>query len=302
LKKWAAFWFLGLIWGSSFLFIRIGNDQTSPFQLVFIRTTLAAIGLNTVLALRGRHLPLHWRGFYPLLLLGIFNTVIPFGLITWGEQSVDSGLASVLNATAALFTLVFAHFSFADERITRRKLIGLVTGFLGVVVLASRSWDEGGTHNSSLLGMGAIVLAASFYGIGGTYGRGVLKRLGDPLMVSTGAMTTAAVISGMLMLFAPAFGGEALTPFDQIHGDALISLLLLGAINTFVAYLLYYWVVQELGAARSSMVTYVTPPIGITLGALVLNEQIDSRLVLGALMILAGIAIVNLRLRRTPAR
>jgi drug/metabolite transporter (DMT)-like permease len=296
LNKWAAFWILGLIWGSSFLFIRIGVEQVSPFQLVFIRTAIAAVGLNVVLALQRKHLPLNWRAFYPLLVLGAFNTVVPFALITWGEQSVDSGLASVLNATAALFTLVFAHFAFADERITPRKLAGLLLGFAGVVVLASGSITSEGLATSTLTGQLAIVLAAMFYGIGGTYGRGVVRELNDPIMVSAGAMTTAAVISGILMLVSPSLGGGPMAPFASLHGDALVSLLVLGIVNTFGAYLIYYYVVQQLGAARSSMVTYIIPPVGIGLGVIVLGEQVDARLILGAALILCGIAIVNVRM------
>lgn len=299
MKKWVGFWVLGLIWGSSFLFISIGVEQVTPFQLVFIRTGIAAIGLNLVLAFQRKHIPFNWRGLRPLLILGIVNTVLPFALITWGEQTVDSGIASVLNATAALFTLVFAHFTFSDERITVRKIIGLLLGFFGVVVLFSGSGDSGSGTNS-IIGMLAIVLAAMFYGIGGTYGRGVVKRI-EPMMVSAGAMTTAAIISGICMVLSPALGGEPFTPFNEIHGDALAALLILGLVNTFGAYTLYYWVVQQLGAARSSMVTYVTPPIGITLGVIFAGEQLTATLIIGAGMILSAIGIVNLRLfQRKP--
>jgi drug/metabolite transporter (DMT)-like permease len=298
-KKWVIFFLLGLIWGSSFLFIRVGVEQASPFQVVFIRTAIAAVGLNIVLAFQKQHLPLNRKGFVPLLILGAFNTVAPFALITWGEKTVASGLASVLNATAALFTLVIAHFSFADERITVRKLVGLLLGFAGVAVLILGQPSEENGGASSVAGM-----AAAFYGFGGTYGRGVLKQLGNPILVSAGAMTTAAVMSGILMVIAPAIGMEAMTPFSELSGDPLVALLLLGVLNTFVAYLMYYWVVGALGAARSSMVTYVTPPVGITLGAIFLGEPVTIWLIVGGLMILGAIAIVNLRLsmfRTSPA-
>lgn len=300
MKKWIAFWLIGLIGGSSNLYIHIGIEQTSPFQLVFTRTALAAILLNIILALRGEHVPLRWREFSPMIVLGILNNVVPFALITWGQQSVPSGIAAVLTATAALFTLTFAHFAFDDERITRRKLIGLTTGFLGVVTLASRSWAEGSVQSASLIGMGAIVLAAAFYGMGGTFGRGVVRRHNNPLIVAAGALTSAAVISGVIMLLAPSFGGEALTPFNEIHGNALLSLLLLGTVNTCLAYMMYYWVLRELGAARTGMASYFAPLVGLTLGALLLQEPIDARMVLGAVMILGGIAIVSLRFRRGP--
>src|SRR3954465_3145932 len=119
-QAWGGFWLLALIWGSSFLFIRIGVEQLSTFQLVFIRTGIAAVGLNIVVYLRGKRLPTDRAGVRDVVILGVVNTVIPFALITWGEKSIESGLAAVLQATAALFTMIVAHVVFADERISRR--------------------------------------------------------------------------------------------------------------------------------------------------------------------------------------
>ncbi len=140
-QAWIGFWILAIIWGSSFLFIRIGVEQLTTFQVVFIRTGIAAVGLNIVAYMRGKHLPTDWKGIRDLLILGIVNTVFPFILITWGEKSIESSLAAILQGTAALFTMVVAHFVFADERMTLRKIAGLVIGFLGVVILASRSTE-----------------------------------------------------------------------------------------------------------------------------------------------------------------
>src|SRR5688572_18670894 len=98
-QAWGGFWLLALIWGSSFLFIRIGVEQLPPFQLVFLRTAIAAVGLNLVIALRGRRLPTDWRSVGDLIFLGVVNTVAPFALITWGETRIESGLASVLQGT-----------------------------------------------------------------------------------------------------------------------------------------------------------------------------------------------------------
>src|SRR5262245_23845667 len=178
-QAWGGFWLLALIWGSSFLFIRIGVEQLPPFQLVFIRTGIAAIGLTTVVYWRGKRLPMDWRSVGDLLFLGAVNTVLPFALITWGETRIESSLASVLQGTAALFTLVLAHFAFADERFSLRKLAGLLVGFLGVVVLASRS--AGGEiaradSTAHLLGQAAIIGASFCYALGGTYGRKVMQN------------------------------------------------------------------------------------------------------------------------------
>lgn len=297
-QAWLSFSLLGLIWGSSFLFIRIGVEQIPPFQLVFIRTAIAAVGLNGVLLLRGKHLPTDLKSIRDIVVLGIVNTVLPFGLITWGEQSVPSGLASVLQGTAALFTLVVAHFVFVDERITRRKIVGLVLGFLGVVTLSSRSLGEG-ELDASFFGELAIVVASFCYALGGSYGRKAIQNRLEPMMAAAGAMTVAAVTTGILAHLSPAFNGPAPALLSDLRSDVLISTLLLGLVNTFVAYMLYYSILEALGAARTSMVTYIVPVVGLILGAIILNEVVDERLVLGAALIFAGIGVVNLRLGST---
>lgn len=306
MRKWVGFWVLGLIWGSSFLLIRVGVEELSPFQVVFIRTGIAALGLNGLLLLRGKHLPFNFRALLPLIIIGLGNTTIPFSLITWGETNITSGLAAMLQSTASLFTLVLAHFFFADERITLQKIVGLSVGFLGVIVLASRSMIGGGIDVPQLLGSLAIVLASLFYANFTIYSRKQIQNRYEPIMVSTGAMTFAAISSGILMVIAPLLGGQAATPLNTVTSDVLGAVLLLGFTNTFIAYIIYYWIVRELGAARASMVTYVVPGVGLTLGAIVLHEVIDWRIIVGALLIFCGIAIVNLKifsrlsLNRTP--
>lgn len=298
MAKWAGFWLVGLIWGSSFLLIRISVEELNQFQIVFIRTGIAALGLNLVLLIRGKRLPTNWQSLRSLILIGLGNTTIPFLLITWGEKSVESGLASVLQATASLFGLIIAHFSFADERITPQKVVGLAAGFAGVTLLASRSWADGQVITGDLLGQGAIVLASLFYAIFTVYSRKVCYNV-EPMIVSTGAMTTAAISSGFLMLVAPLLGGPAATPLNEVSSHVLTSVLALGFVNTFIAYLIFYSLIPALGAARTTMVTYVVPPVGLLLGVVFLNEVLDARLLIGAAMIFMGIGIVNLRFRRS---
>ena len=296
-QAWIGFWILSIIWGSSYFFIRIGVEQLPPFQLVFIRTAIAALGLNLVIYARGKRLPTDWPGIRVLLFLGILNTVFPFALITWGEVQIESGLASVLQGTAALFTLIAAHFTFSDERITWRKLVGLLIGFLGVVILAGRSSDEtvaGVTPMLHLLGQLAIVGASLCYAVGNTYGRQAMQNRLEPLVIAGGSMTVAAVITGVIAYGAPVFGGTVPLGIGELSGRVLGAVLTLGLLNTFGAYLIYYPLIAVLGAARTSMVTYVIPVVGLLLGALFLNEQVDLRLLVGAIMIVGSIAIVNL--------
>lgn len=298
-RAWIGFWILGVIWGSSYLFIRIGVEQIPPFQLVFIRTAIAAVGLTVVVYLRGKRLPTEWHSIKALLFLGIVNTVIPFALITWGEKHIESGLASVLQGTTALFTLVIGHFVFVDERITVRKVIGLLIGFLGVITLASRSSGEvlsAADSNLHLLGQLAILGSSICYATGNNFSRKAMQGRLEPIVVSASAMIVAAIITGVIAYAAPAMGGAAPISFADMTPRVLYAILTLGILNTFAAYLLYYPLINVLGASRTSMITYIIPVVGLLLGALFLNEPVDIRLLIGALLIIASIAVVNLNL------
>lgn len=294
-RAWAGFWLLTLIWGSSFLFIRIGVEELSTFQLVFIRTAIAAAGLNLVVAMKGQRLPTDATGIRAVVFLGVVNTVVPFALITWGERSIESGLAALLQATAALFTLVLAHFAFVDERITTRKVGGLLFGFAGVAVLASRSFGDLEVASSAhLVGQLAIVAASFCYAIGGIYSRRAIQKRLPPIVVAAGTMTVTAVITGIMSYVAPFAGGAAPTPIGLLSWKVLASVLTLGLLNTFVAYLIFYSIIDTLGASRASMVTYAIPAVGLALGTVFLDEPFDVRLLVGATMIVSSIGIVNL--------
>lgn len=299
-QAWMSFWLLSLIWGSSYFFIRIGVEQLPPFQLVFLRTAMAAVGLNIVIYARGKRLPTDWLGIQALLFLGVVNTVIPFVLISWGEVRIESSLASVLQGTAALFTLLVAHFFFADERITWRKLFGLLIGFGGVAILAGRSNSEVVTEVSvtmHLLGQLAIVGASFCYALGNTFGRKIMQNRLEPIVTAGGSMTVAAIVTGLIAYGAPLLGGTAPVALTALTPRVLGATLTLGLLNTFIAYLIYYSLIAALGAARTSMITYVMPVVGILLGAIFLHEPIDARLIIATILIVGSIGIVNLRIR-----
>lgn len=294
-QAWLYFWLVGLIWGSSFMLIRIGVEAIHPFHVVLIRVSIAAIGLCLVVIARRKHFPRDFRVIRAIAIIGVGNVVMPFTLISVGEQSIDSGLASVLQATAALFSLVVAHFAFADESITRQKVMGLLLGFAGVVVLASRNWQDGQVMTGSLMGQLAVIGASLCYAIFTTYSRKVIQGEVEPVVLSALAMLSASLVEAAIV-----YGGAALgqtppfVPYD-IEPRAFFAVLLLGFLNTFIAYLMYYDVVKALGVARASMVTYIVPVVGLTLGVLFLDEILDAKIIIGAALIFGGIGIVNLR-------
>lgn len=298
---WISFWILGFIWGSSFLLIRIGVEDIPATQLVLVRTTVAAIGLNLVRHFRGFRLPTDWSTIRAFTLIGVGNAAIPYTLISLGEQNISSGNAAVLQATASLFTLIVAHFAFTDERITPRKIAGLAVGFAGIVLLSSRNFDSSGLDTPALLGQLAVMGASLFYATFIVYSRKVIGRNLAPIVVSSGTFIPAAIVSFFFMLLEPVFGGRAFVPFTELPTDSLLAVFGLGFFNTFIAYLFFYFIIRELGAFRASMVTYIVPAVGLFLGWVVLGEETDARLLLGAALIFMGIGIVNirhLRLRR----
>lgn len=290
-KAWLMFWLVGLIWGSSFLLISVGVKEMSASQIAFIRTAIAAIGLNAVLFWRGRRLPTDRRLWFSLILIGFGNAVLPYVLIGLGEQTVASNVASVIQATTSLFALLIAHFVFEDERMNFAKVIGVVLGFIGVAILAMRS-NETGIDNGYLDEM-AIVGASLSYAIFTIYSRKVIKGQVEPLVVAAGTFIPAAVIAFGMMLIEPLLGGRPAVDLSTIPINATLSIFALGFFNTFIAYLFYYYIVQQFGASRAMMVTYVVPVIGLILGGLILNDPIEPLMIFGALLIFAGIAVVN---------
>jgi drug/metabolite transporter (DMT)-like permease len=298
---WAMFWLVAVIWGSSFMLIRIGVAWVNPIHLVTLRVGIAAIGLAFVIMATRRRIPRDPKTLLSLMFIGFGNNVLPFILISWGEISVESGLASVLQSTAALFTLVVAHFTFTDERINVKKALGLTCGFIGVVVLSARNWQGGELMTSSLAGQFAIVGASLSYAVFGAFSRKVInsqtdpKKKVEPVMVAFVSMMTAALINALLSFLGAQFFNMPTALPAETPIDVILAVLTLGFVNTFIAYLMFYEIVKH-GAARASMVTYVVPVVGLILGVLFLNEPMDIYIIIGAALIFTGIAIVNLRL------
>jgi drug/metabolite transporter (DMT)-like permease len=306
-RAWVMFWLVGLIWGSSFLLIRVGVGEMSPSQVVLIRCTIAAVGLNAVLAARRMRLPSDWKAWRDMTIVGIGNAALPYLLLGIGEQHVPSNVTSVLQSTTALFTMPIAHFVMADEKLNPSKVLGVVLGFVGVVVLAASSGTPG--QEFSFTNTLPILAAALSYAIFAIYSRLVTQRRREaglpkiePLAVAASSFIPGALFALVAMLLEPVVGGRVPTPLGDISSDGLIAVLMLGFINTFIAYMFFYYVLQELGASRGTMVTYVVPVVGLFLGWLVLKEHIDSMIVVGAALIFAGIAITNISFERLWTR
>ncbi len=290
-KHWFVFLLLGGIWSSSFLWIKIAVQEVGPITLVAFRVLFGLLFGVVVLIVQRTKLPTTFRGWFPLLLLGISNVAIPFFLISWGEQAIDSAVASILDATVPLFTIVIAHVALHDDKITFHKTLGLLMGFAGVVVLMSK---DIGASASSLLGGGAVVLASAFYAGSGVYARkttedapSILRSVG-PLMSSTAVM--------WLMTFTTE------RPLRLPHLPITwIALLWLGFLGSGFAFILSYYLIHEIGPTRTSMVTYLFPLGGVLLGVSFLGEQLSWQLLAGGALIVASLAVANFQPRPREA-
>ncbi|MCA9882490.1 MAG: EamA family transporter [Anaerolineaceae bacterium] len=293
---WIMFWAIGLIWGSSFMLIRVGVESVHPLQVMFIRLGIAAFLMWIVVIARRRPLPKDWRTWRNAAIIGVGNNAIPFALIGFSETQIDSGLASVLQATTALFGLVIAHFAFKDERITPQKVLGLIVGFLGIIILAARNWQGSEIITGGLLGQLGMIGSSIFYASFTVFSRKMIQGKLEPIVLAATAMLSGAIAEMIFMFLGMQFLDVPPTVNSDLGTTALLAIITLGVVNTFVAYLMFYEVVSRLGASRSTMVTYVVPAVGLILGVVLLGEQLDLFIIGGAALIFAGIGIVNLRL------
>ena len=274
---------LALIWGWSFLFIKIAGEGLSPTTVAWGRIALGAAVLYAVLRSQGAQIPLDATSLRHYAVVALAGSVVPFSLLAWGEQHITSALTAVLNASTPLFTATFAAVGLR-ERLGRLQVGGLLLGVVGVAVTAGLGASD--LEGSSTAGALAAILAGAGYGTAFVYIRRHLVSY-PPLVAATGQLATGAVLLFPIAAGTSVAGGVSLTP------TRLASILLLGVLGTGAAYALNYRIIGDLGATRASLVTYVIPVVAVAVGIAVLGEPFEPRLVVGGLMTIAGIAAVN---------
>jgi drug/metabolite transporter (DMT)-like permease len=294
LKKWFAFGTLCLIFGSGFMFIDIAVRQVTALELTVFRLSVGTTAMLLVVYFSGLRIPRSWPAVRGLIIVGLAHNTFPFLMVAWAQsQGLGSGLAGVLIATNPLFTLIVAHFVFADERMTLPKIVGVVAGFIGVIILASRNWQDGELITEGLIGQVAVVIAAFLFASSGTLSRHLMQTsVRHPLAVSAGTLVTATVASWVLLLLT-ALSGQPITPLESLRLETIGALMFLSVFNTFIGFLLVFYVIRELGVTRSSTMAYVVPIISLAMGAIFLGEVLDVPIILGTVVILSAIAIVN---------
>jgi drug/metabolite transporter (DMT)-like permease len=278
---------LGFLWGSSYLWIKIGVDEgLTPFTLIAGRLLVGMILLGIILWRSRLRLPRERRMYGHLFVMGVINIALPFFLITWGEQSIDSALAAILNSTVPLITIVLAAFLLHDEPATLNRLVGVVVGFAGVFVITSPSLA--GAPESNLLAELAILGSSLCYAIGAIYARHNVRGL-EPMVPAFFQVFFAFIVTAVAALLVESPSTSTLTP------AALMAILWLGLLGSGFAYPIFFRLLRAWGPTRISMVAYTLPVWGIGLGFLVLGEPVDARMIAGTALIVTGIAFVNSR-------
>jgi drug/metabolite transporter (DMT)-like permease len=283
---------LAFIWGWSFLFIKVVVEGVPPTFLAWGRVLLGLTVMLAFLRSTGERFP-DRSAWGHLVVLGLAMSVMPFTLMAWGEEHITSALTSVLNACTPLFTAAFAA-GLLHDRLRRPQIAGLVIALGGVAVLARIGGHD--LAGSSLAGVLATVTATGGYGFGFAYARRFVNRL-SPLQLSAGQLTAACLA---LLPFA---GYDVATGGVHLSWVRLLCLVLLGAVGTGYAYLLNYRTLQAQGATAASLVTYLIPIVGVAAGVLVLSEPFSYRLLIGAVIVGFGIAMIQGRILgpREPA-
>lgn len=286
-KQWTILAILALTWGSSFLFIKWGVAELPFLAVVAGRLFFGLLFLvGTLLVTRTPLPPRHlWKH---LAFVAIANNVIPWTLLAWGEQYVPSGVAALLNATTPLFTFLLAML-WADERLSLMKVVGLVLGFVGVTVVIWQDISAAFTQQTNtltVLGEIAILIMAFGYAVGSVYGRRYLK--GVPAVQSaTGQLFIAA-----LVIFPATFFTNSI-PATLPSLQAIGAIAALGFFGSGMAYYLYFQLLTQVGATRTTVVTYLLPLVAIVLGWFLLNEPITRDMIIGITLILGGVIAVN---------
>jgi drug/metabolite transporter (DMT)-like permease len=292
--EWAMVLALSVLWGGSFFFVGVAVAELPPLTIVALRVGLAALALNLAVLASGRRMPGGARTWATFLAMGVLNNVIPFSLIVWGQTQIASGLASILNATTPLFTVLIAHALTRDERMSAGRLGGAIVGFAGVAVMIGPDALRG--LGADVLAQLAILGASLSYAFAGVFGRRFAHEGVAPLIAASGQVTASALVLAPLALAVETPWTLPL-PEAEVWG-AVVGLALL---STALAYLLYFRILARVGATNLLVVTFLIPVSAIALGGTVLGERLTPLHFAGLALIGLGLALIDGRLSRGRA-
>jgi drug/metabolite transporter (DMT)-like permease len=287
--EWLALLLLSVLWGGSFFFAAVLIKTLPPFTIVFLRVGLAAVILNTLVRALGMRMPGGRPAWHAFFGMGLLNNAVPFCLVVWGQSYIASGLAAILNATTPISTVIVAHLLTDDEKITGNRVLGVVIGFLGVVILIGPDSLQG--LQTNVLAQVAVLTATVFYAFAGVYGRRFKLMDIDPILTATGQVSASAILLfpiAMLVDHPWTLTMPALPVWEAIAGSAVLS--------TALGYVLYFRILATAGATNLLLVTFLIPVSAIIMGTFGLGERLDVRHFAGLAFIGAGLAAIDGRL------
>jgi drug/metabolite transporter (DMT)-like permease len=287
-SDWLLLLVLGIMWGTSYAFIKLGIENgLTTFTLIAVRLAIGLGLLTTVVAIAREPLPRNPRTYVHLAVMGAINIAIPFTLITWAELTVDSAIAAILNGAVPLLVIVLAALAFHDEPITLNRLVGVIVGYIGVIVLVFPGL-VGAIGGSEFTGEIALLGSTLAYAVGAVYARRNIRGL-RPMIPAL-----FQVLFAFLMMAALALAFE--NPFAIAWNvDAVIAVVWLGLLGSGAAYLLMFRLLTRIGATATSQLAYLLPVVGIITGAIMFGEQVDARVIAGTALILGGVTLVGMK-------
>lgn len=289
--EWGMLLILSVVWGGSFFFNRVAVQELPVFTVVVSRVALAAVILAAILKLRGERLPTNGRVWAAFFGMGFLNNAVPFLLIVWGQQFIASGVASILNASTPLFTVVFAHFLTTDEKLSGGRLAGVLIGFAGVAVMIGP--DAFRALGSNLAAQLACLGAAVSYAFAGIFGRRFRAMGVTPMTTAAGQVIASSTMLIPVMLFV-----DRPWTLPMPSMAAIAALVALAAVSTAFAYVLFFRILSTAGATNIVLVTFLVPVSAILLGVAFLGERLRPEHLAGMALIGAGLAAIDGRIWR----
>ncbi len=277
-----------MLWGTSFMFTAISVESVDPLSVVFSRVLIAAIILTSVVYIKGQKLPFKRTDWLAFIVMSIVGNVIPFFLITWGQLSVNSGIAGMIMAIMPLMTMLLAHYLVEGENLNRYKIIGFLFGISGVVILLGPVFEGGGR---AVFGGIAIFIAATCYAVNTI----LVRRLPrfSPMVGAAGVMVAASFVMLPLWLIKTTLN------FDALSMRSIISVIWLGIGPTAIATMILFTVIARAGPTFLSTINYMIPVVAFFAGAYILSEPVEWTSIFALIIILSGIALTRFRASQT---
>jgi drug/metabolite transporter (DMT)-like permease len=286
---WGLIAILSVLWGGAFFLIEVGLRSYSPNTLVFMRLALAVPPMWIVMRMMGERMPDDLKSWSLLMIVGALNCALPFILFFWGQQYLDSGYASILNATTPIWGVIVAHFMTSDEKATPARIVGVLVGMAGIIVMVGPDAMKGLSNN--LLAQIACIVSTLFYSFAAIYGRRLSQTQMTPMVVATGQTAMAALFMLPVVLLFDQPWAIAMPRMDSTLAGITLALF-----STALAYILYFRLIDRAGASNAQLVAFLMPILAVILGIAFLGESLSGGQIAGAALIAVGLVILDGRL------